>query len=242
MVITNPFSKEKIFFRSFHLFPKFSIIDPSLSVTVPPDKTCEGGIDIISHVLEPYLTNTDTNTPLQERFQESIIITVMENLPIAMKEPGNLEARANLAWSAVVAVSGFPNSGESAGFPMHAIEQPISAIFDIPHGRGLAALIPSFIETIMEINPLKLAKLAERVFNVRKGNEKQKAKETVKKMVEWLDKIGILVRLRDLGVDEKSFPKIAEDSIRISGMGKEYLSNFKQLDKEGILNILKGAY
>ncbi len=241
-VITNPRTKEKIFFRSYHLFPRFSIIDPSLTVTVPADKTGEGGIDIICHVLDPYLTNIEPNTPLQERLQESLIITVMENLPIAMEDGKNLDARTNLAWCAAFAVSGFPNFGENAGFPMHAIEHPISALYDIPHGRGLAALIPSFLETVLEINPSRLCLLGERIFKIYETDRKKLAKKTVRRMIEWLDKIRMFTRLKDLGVKKESFERIAEDSIRISGMGKNYLSSFPQLNKEGVIKILNRAY
>lgn len=241
-VITNPETKEKIFFRSYHLFPKISIIDPSLTITVPPDKTGEGGIDIICHVLDPYLTNTDSNTSLQERFQESLILTVMENLPLAVEDGRNIEARINLAWCAVVAVSGFPNSGENAGFPMHAIEHPISALYDIPHGRGLSALIPPFMEKMMKINPSKILKLGERVFQVKETSEKKQMQSTLKKMVKWLESVGMLTRLRDLGVKKETFERIAEDAIRISGMGKNYLAGFPQLNKDCIIELLEEAY
>ncbi|MGQ9618094.1 MAG: iron-containing alcohol dehydrogenase [Candidatus Aminicenantia bacterium] len=241
-VISNPRTKEKILLRSFNLFPKFSIIDPSLTITVPPDKTGEGGIDIICHVLDPYLTNIDSNTPLQERFQESIIKTVMENLPRAIEDGKNLEARTNLAWCAVTAVSGFPNSGENASFPMHAIEHPISAIHDISHGRGLSALILPFMEFVYEVNPERLSKLAEEVFNIREGNRKSKAKEAIKRMREWLERTRMLTKLRYFGVKRESFHKIADDAIRISGIGKDYLSNFPQLDRNGIIEILEKAF
>ncbi len=241
-VITNLKTKEKIFFRSYHLFPKISIIDPSLTITVPPEKTGEGGIDIICHVLDPYLTNIEPNTPLQERLQESLILTVMENLPIAIKDGKNLDARTNLAWCAVFAVSGFPNFGENAGFPMHAIEHPISALYDIPHGRGLAALIPSFLETVLEINPSRLCLIGEKIFKIYETNTKKLAKKTLRRMIEWLEGIGMFTRLKDLGVKKDSFERIAEDSIRISGMGKNYLSNFPELNKEGIIKILNRAY
>ncbi len=241
-VITNPRTKEKIFFRSYHLFPKISIIDPSFTITVPPDKTGEGGIDIMCHVLDPYLTNIEPNTPLQERLQESVILTVMENLPIAVEDGKNIEARTNLALCSVFAVSGFPNFGENAGFPMHAIEHPISALYDIPHGRGLSALIPPFLELIMEINPSRLCLLGERIFKIQESSKKRLAKETIRRMVEWLEKIGMLTRLRDLGVKKESFERIADDAVRISGMGKNYLANFPQLNREGIIKILEKAY
>jgi alcohol dehydrogenase YqhD (iron-dependent ADH family) len=241
-VITNSRTKEKIFFRSYHLFPKISIIDPSLTITVPPEKTGEGGIDIICHVLDPYLTNIEPNTPLQERLQEAVILTVMENLPLAMKDGRNLEARANLAWCAVFAVSGFPNFGENAGFPMHSIEHPISGLYDIPHGRGLSALIPAFLETVLEINPKRLQQMGERIFKINESDKKKLAKETIKRMKEWLEEIGMFTKLRELGVKKDSFEKIAEDSIRISGMGRNYLSNFPQLNKEEIIRILKRAF
>lgn len=241
-VITNPKTKEKIFFRSYHLFPKISIIDPSLTITVPPDKTGEGGIDIMCHVLDPYLTNIEPNTPLQERLQESVILTVMENLPMAMEDGKNIEARTNLAWCAVLAVSGFPNFGENAGFPMHAIEHPISALYDIPHGRGLSALIPSFMETIIKINPSRLSKFGERIFKIQGKSERNVAKEALKKMVKWLESIGMYTRLKDLDIKKDSFERIADDAIRISGMGKNYLAGFPEINKEEIIKILNRAY
>jgi|Deesub1362B_J571_1020462.scaffolds.fasta_scaffold00444_6 alcohol dehydrogenase YqhD (iron-dependent ADH family) len=241
-VITNPEKKEKVAIRSKHIFPKISIVDPELTVSVPPDITGDGGIDIICHVLETYLSSKDLNTPLQDRFTEGIIKTVMENLPKAMLNGNDIQARTNLSWASTLALSGFPNSGRPGFFVLHAIEHPLSAHYDISHGRGLAALLPSYMKFMSHLNPKKLALFAKNIFglNSSKG-EKELALQAFKKMESWMKHMRVYYRLSQLGVEKSHLKKLASDAIRISGGKKGYLGDFEELNEKGIMKILEDA-
>jgi len=241
-VITNSEKKEKVAFRSGHIFPKVSIVDPELTVSVPPDITGDGGIDIICHVLETYISSKDLNTPLQDRFTEGIIKTVMENLPKAMQNGNDIQARANLSWASTLALSGFPNTGRPGFFILHAIEHPLSAHYDISHGRGLASLLPSYMKFMAHLNPKKLAIFAKNIFNLSSSDEEKLAIQVHEKMEAWMKDVGVYYRLSQLGVEKSHLRRLASDAIRISAGKKGYLGDFEELNEEGIMKILEDAF
>ena len=241
-VITNSEKKEKIAFRSEHIFPKVSIVDPELTISVPPDITGDGGIDIICHVLETYLSSKDSNTPLQDRFTEGIIKTVMENLPKAMSNGKDVHARANLSWASTLALSGFPNSGRPGFFALHAIEHPLSAHYDISHGKGLASLLPSYMKFMAHLNREKLTKFARNIFKLNSSNENKLAIQAYEKMEKWMKDLGVFYKLSQLGVEKSFLKKLASDAIRISAGEKGYLGDFEELNEKGIMKILEDAF
>lgn len=239
-VITNWKTHEKAVLFEDCLLPVFSIVDPDLTVSVPPETTVEGGIDIICHVLEPYFTSR-SNSPIGDRFTEGIILTVMENLKKAMEHGDDLEARSHLSWASTLALSGFTDAGLSGGFVIHPIEHALSGHYDISHGRGLAILLPAVMEYTIPARPERYAQLAERVFKVQDSHpsKSNKAKMCVEKMIEFLRSVNIYRKLSDLGIDDSKFERMAEDTIRIYGAGREYLDNPRKLYKEDIVQIFK---
>ncbi len=242
-VITNWEKKEKVAIRSQHIFPKVSIVDPELTISVPPDITGDGGIDIICHVVETYFSSKDLNTPLQDRFTEGIVKTVMENLPKAMRNGKDIEARTNLSWASSLALSGFPNSGRPGFFILHAIEHPLSAYYDISHGRGLSALLPSYMKFMASLNSSKLASFAKNIFGLDSNESEEKlALQASERMESWMKETGTFYKLSQLGVEKSMLRKLAQDAIRISGGNKGYLGDFKELNEEGVRSILEDAY
>lgn len=142
-VVTNWEEKRKRSFGSIHTFPKFSILDPTLTFTVPRDHTVNGIVDMMSHVFEQYFSHTP-DTPLQERFCESILKTVIEQAEVVLTNPENYEARANLMLCGTYALNGGMISvGMQGDWATHAIEHEVSAVYDIPHGAGLAIIFPT---------------------------------------------------------------------------------------------------
>jgi len=241
-VITNWETHEKAVIGSPHLFPKISIVDPELTVSVPPELTSDGAVDIICHVIESYFTAT-TPAPLQDRLSEGIIKTVMDNLEKVLSDLENLEARSNLSWCSSLALSGFVNSGRGGSMPMHAIQHAISGHYDISHGRGLALILPPIMEYTYEHRPEKYAQLAKNVFEIDTIGLPivEGAKLGVKAMAEWLRSVKMFTTFTSLGISDPKYDQMAEDTIRVYGRQKAYLVNPRKLYREDIIDLLKMA-
>lgn len=235
-VITNWETHEKCPMINSLLFPKISIIDPELTVTVDRDTTADGGVDIITHVLESYLSG-DMEAPIQDRFTEGIIRTVMENLPEAMENPNDLSARSNLSWCSSLALSGFINSGRGGVSPIHLIEHAVSGHYDIPHGRGLALLTPAVMRYTGQERPERLVSLGRNIF----FREKIEPEETVVLFEQWLNRIGRKLTFTELGIDDSKFEIMAEDVIRNYGGPERRLNNPRPITKEDIVDIYRSV-
>ncbi|SYZ72750.1 putative NADH-dependent butanol dehydrogenase A [Candidatus Zixiibacteriota bacterium] len=242
-VISNWETNEKAVLGSPLLFPRVSIIDPELTITVPKDYTIDGGIDIICHVIEGFFTGAD-NTPIQDRFSLSVARTVMDYLPEAVEDPADIEARSQLSWSSAVALSGMVGSGRGGAFPLHAMEHALSAHYDISHGRGLALLLPRLMEHTYPARPHKYAIMARELFGIdpEGKSELEVAKLAVDWMIDFLQSVGRYIRLSDLGIsDESKFGVMADDTLRIYSRNREYLDNPKPLYKKDIIEIFRMA-
>ncbi|MCP4566314.1 MAG: iron-containing alcohol dehydrogenase [FCB group bacterium] len=240
-VFTNWETHEKAVLFSPLLFPRVSIIDPELTVTVPVDYTIDGGVDIICHVIEGLFTGDD-NTPIQDRFAMSVIKTVMDNLPLVIENAENIEARANISWASAVALSGMVNSGRGGSYPIHALEHAVSGYYDISHGRGLALLLPVIMEYSYKARPSKYALLAEELFDIHRDGQtdEQLAVKGIEEMKQFLASVDRLLTLKDVGVeDDFRFEAMADDTLRIYGVDGKFLDNPKRLYKEDILNLFK---
>ncbi len=242
-VISNWETNEKAILGSPLLFPRVSIIDPELTVTVPKEYTIDGGIDIICHVIEGYFTGAD-DTPIQDRFSMSIVRTVMDYLPDVMEDSHDVLARSQLSWCSTLALSGIINSGRGGAFPLHAMEHALSAHYDISHGRGLALLLPRLMEYTYPSRPHKYAIMAEELFGIdpEGKSEKEVAKLAVEWMVDWLQSVRRNLKLSDVGIqDDSKFDVMAEDTLRIYSRNREYLDNPKPLYKKDIVKIFQMA-
>lgn len=240
-VFTNQETNEKAVLFSPLLFPRVSIVDPELTLTVPDDYTADGGIDIICHVIEGFFTGAD-NTPIQDRFAMAVMKTVMENLPIVLKESNNIEARANLSWASAVALSGMVNSGRGGASPIHALEHSLSGHYDISHGRGLALLLPAIMEYTYKARPAKYAMLATELFDIHRDgrSDEELARKAIEGMRRFLSSVGRLLTLKEVGIlDDSRFETMADDTLRIYGVDGEYLANPKRLYRDDILAIFK---
>ena len=164
-VITNWETKEKYGWGSAVTFPQFSILDPVNTFTVPQDQTVYGIVDMMTHVFEQYFHHT-TNTPLQDRFCESMLTTVMEAAPKLIEDLENYELRETILYSGTIALNGSLQMGYRGDWATHNIEHAVSAVYDIPHAGGLAILFPNWMKHILDENIGRFKQLAVRVFGV----------------------------------------------------------------------------
>jgi alcohol dehydrogenase YqhD (iron-dependent ADH family) len=224
------------------MYPRFSIVDPGLTVTVSPEYTGDGGIDIISHVLESYCSST-AYTPLQDRFSEGVIRTVMEHLPRAMANGNDVEARTHLSWASTVALSGMVNGGRPGGFPLHWMEHVVSAHYDISHGRGLAILMPHLMRHTAEKKPDKYVQFARNVFFADVAEQKPAvaAEAGISQFERWMKSCGVYSTLSQANISSDKIGTMADDVIRIYGYGKDYIDNARPLYRQDIEQIYRMA-
>ncbi|MFC0271029.1 iron-containing alcohol dehydrogenase [Metabacillus herbersteinensis] len=236
-VITNWETKEKYGWGSALTFPQFSILDPVNTFTVPQDQTVYGMVDMMTHVFEQYFHHT-TNTPLQDRFCESVLTTVMEAAPKLIEDLENYELRETILYSGTIALNGSLQMGYRGDWASHNIEHAVSAVYDIPHAGGLAIIFPNWMKHTVDENIGRFKQLAVRVFNVEaKGKEdRDVALEGIEKLSEFWSSIGAPSRLSDYNIDDENLELIADKAMSNGEFG-----NFKKLNKNDVLTILRAS-
>ncbi len=241
-VISNEETKEKSFTQTECLYPKVALVDPELTVSVPKDQTAYGVCDIITHVTEGYFNGVD-GTPIQDRFAEGVILTVMEWGPKAIANGNDIEARAQVQWASIVALNGWVNSGTNGGFPVHMIEHTLSAYHDITHGAGLAIVNPSWMRFAAKQRSAKFLQFAERIFGLKakSANDLDCALEGINRFEAFLKNIGCPTRLSELKIGDKLINEYARETIRIIHDEKGMLPGRPAMSEKDIIEVLKAA-
>ncbi|RKL64982.1 NADH-dependent alcohol dehydrogenase [Salipaludibacillus neizhouensis] len=236
-VITNWETQEKYGWGSPLVFPKFSILDPQNTISVPKDHTIYGIVDMMTHVLEQYF-HQETNTPLQERLCEAVLHTVIEAGPKLVKDLENTELRETVLYSGTIALNGTLQMGTRGDWASHNIEHAVSAVYDIPHAGGLAILFPQWMKHHQKLGEQKLINLATRVWGIDpEGKSDQELAElSIQKLEEFWTSLGAPSHLADYDIDDSQLDKIA-DKAMINGE----FGNFNKLNKEDVLSILRAS-
>ena len=237
MVITNDETRQKFGFANKKLYPKTSILDPEATFSVPADYTAYGAVDAIAHVLEYYFTTQDPATPVQDRFMEGLIINAMESCDRVLADLNDYQGRADLMWTATLALNGLTAAGlGKVGFPMHLIEHSLSALYNVPHGAGLSAIIPGWMRHQCRISPERFTRFAERVFDFRSGSMEERARKGINALEEWFQKIKSPTSLAALNIPEQDITKIAENTVALARIWR-----IPDYDSERIQAILAGC-
>ncbi|USK38343.1 iron-containing alcohol dehydrogenase [Cytobacillus firmus] len=236
-VITNWETNEKYGWGSPVTFPKFSILDPVNTFTVPRNQTVYGIVDMMSHVLEHYF-HLEENTDFQDRMCESLLITIMEAAPKLLENLESYEHRATILYSGTMALNGILNMGYRGDWATHNIEHAVSAIYDIPHGGGLAILFPNWMKHNLNVKPERFKQLAVRVFNVDTAGktDEQAALEGIEKLREFWNSIGAPSRLADYDIDDSKIELMA-DKATVNGE----FGNFAKLNHADVVSIYRAS-
>ena len=234
-VITNLETKEKFGWGSPACFPKFSILDPSYTFSVPANQTVNGVVDTMSHILEAYFNNA-TNTPLTDEMSEGILRTLIEVAPKALKDPSNYEHRETLMLAGTLGLNGFLSLGSRGDWATHNIEHAVSAYYDIPHAGGLAIIFPNWMKHNLHINPARFAKLAVKVFGIDATGktEEQVGLEGIQALSAFWTSIGAPSKLADYEIDATYFNEMVEHCMVNGPFG-----NFNKLKEEDARKILE---
>lgn len=238
-VITNLETKQKIGIGHPAIMPKFSILDPTYTFTVPKHQTAAGIADIMSHTLENYFTLND-GAYLQDRLAEAVLKTCINYGRLAIDEPTNYEARANIMWASSLAINGLLSYGKKVNWSVHAMEHELSAYYDITHGIGLAILTPPWMGYVLDDERVdKFVEYGVNVWGIDGNKDKYEiAKESIDKTREFFLSLEIPMTLREVGIGEENLEEMAKAAIRNKG-GE--IGNFKPLNYEDILAIFKKA-
>ncbi|AEH50399.1 iron-containing alcohol dehydrogenase [Pseudothermotoga thermarum] len=235
-VITNPETNEKVGIGYDVIFPKISIVDPEVMVTLPSDQTAYTSMDAFYHSLEAFL-NIDAN-PYSDLLAVDSMRRIVTYLPVAYKDGKNLEARTNLAWASTEAGITETLTGVIAN---HAIEHGLSGFHpELAHGLGLCITGPYLLEYMFEETCERLAYLAKAVFNVDVVDTKKAAKTFIEKLYMFQDMFNLNPKLSTLGFKEEELPQIAKTSYRT--MKGVVVKSPKRLSEEDLLEIIKRAF
>ena len=221
-------------------FPSVSICDPTYTFSVSPYQTAAGSADIMSHIFEGYFCRED-DSELSDGIAETVLRTVMKYAPVALKDPENYSARANLMSCSSVACSGIPEYGkDKTGWPCHAMEHQLSAFYDITHGAGLAILTPRWMRYILKKDPTTLprfVRFARNVMGLAGEDEPALAQEAIDKLEAYFKSTGLPMTLKEVGIGEEKLEVMAEGATGGGRLANAYVP----LAKEDVLAIFKAC-
>jgi alcohol dehydrogenase YqhD (iron-dependent ADH family) len=221
--------------KSEFIIPKFSILNPELTYTLPPYQTAAGIIDILAHVMERYFTNTK-DVDFTDRMCEATMQTVILHAPIAMKNPKDYNARAQIMWASTIAHNNLLSTGREGDWASHHIQHEMGAIYpDTAHGAGLAVIFPAWMKYVYRHDITRFKQFAQRVWDVRDdfGNDENIALEGINRYVKFAKSIGMPTSFAEMGLPTDRFLEMAQK------LGKD--GKFVELEVEDIVKIYELA-
>lgn len=241
MIITLDEGMLKRPYDSDLIRPKFAVLDPEVTFTVPHYQLVSGGVDILMHTMERYFSKTQ-NTNLIDSMSEGLLVSTMLNLKKSILNPKDYDARANLMWAGNLSHNGLTETGKESDWACHRMEHELSGLFDVVHGAGLCALWGSWARYVYQEDVSRFAQFAVNVMGIQNNfhNQKETAIQGIRAMEAFFSSVGMPTSLRDLGLelsnDEKE--KMADNCL-INSEGT--IGKFKVLNRDDILNIYTNA-
>lgn len=235
-VISNLETQDKLARSARPMLPKASFLDPTNTFTVSPYQTACGASDMLSHIFEVYF-NMEQDLFMLDCFMEGMMKTIIKYAPVAIKEPENYEARANLMWTSSWAINGFIDGGKQQAWSCHPIEHELSALYDITHGLGLAILTPRWMEYCLDESTVsKYVQFGTNVFGIDASLEPMViAKKSIEMLSDFLfNTLGLKSRFSEIGIDRTNFALMAQKAC-----GGNVLPGFKHLKQEDIERIFE---
>ena len=232
-VITHPEQKLKI----GHVFgdevmPRFSILNPTYTLTIPQYQMVAGFFDIMSHICEQYFSGEDDNTT--DYISEGLMKSLIHSTRIAAKDPQDYEARSNIMWTATWALNTLLSRGKTTDWEVHMIGQAVGAVTNATHGMTLAAVSLPYYRAIMKDGLAKFRRFAVNVWDVDPAgkSDEEIAKAGLAALEDWMKEIGVVMNLTDLGVTEEMFDDIADGTFLLGG-------GYRKLTRDEVIAILK---
>ena len=218
--------------------PRFSVMNPELTMTLPPYQTACGATDIMAHVFERYFTNTK-EVEITDRLCEAVLATMVRETPRVIADPANYEARANIMWAGTVAHTNVVGVGRDQDWNSHGIEHELSALYDCAHGAGLAVIMPAWMEFVYKHDVMRFCQMAVRVFgcNMNYDDPESTAVAGIKAFRRFLHDIGMPINFTELGAKAEDIPVLVEKF----GLGDGQTGGFVKLSSTDVAEIYKIA-
>ena len=218
--------------------PRFSILDPELTQTLPAYQTACGATDIMAHVFERYFTNT-REVEITDRLCEAVLLTMIKETPRVIKDPDNYDARANIMWAGMVAHNNIVGVGRQQDWNSHGIEHELSGLYDVAHGAGLAVIMPAWMEHVYKHNVMRFCQMATRVFGCQINFEDPEATalEGIYRFRRFLRDIGMPINFAELGAKEEDIPTLVQKL----GIGSGTRGGFMELNADDVTEIYRKA-
>jgi NADP-dependent alcohol dehydrogenase len=236
-VVTRKETKTKLAFLSDHVFPQFSILDPTKTYSLPPEQIANGVVDAFVHIVEQYLTYP-VHGMAQDRFAEGLLQTLIELGPQVLADPQNYDNRANMMWVATLALNGLIGAGVPQDWATHMIGHEITAMHGVDHARTLAIVLPSLLNVQRADKRAKLLQYAERVWRIREGDEEQRIDQAIQRTVQFFESVDIPTRLSAYGIDTDAVDVLVA---QLERHGMTALGEHKNITLAVSRRILEGA-
>jgi len=236
-VITKKATQAKLVFASPHVYPRFSVLDPTKTYTLPPQQLANGVVDAFTHVMEQYLTYP-VDAKVQDRFAEGLLQTLVEIGPQVLAEKTNYDVRANLMWTATLALNGLIAAGVPEDWSTHMIGHELTALHDIDHARTLAIVLPANLQVRREAKRAKLLQYAERVWNIHNGSEDERIDAAIARTRTFFESMGVPTRLGDYGIAARHIERVIE---QLDAHGMTMLGERQDVTLEVSRKVLEAA-
>ena len=223
--------------------PKFSVLDPRLTCSLPAYQTASGAVDMLAHIMERYFTNT-TDVALTDRLCEALLKTVLDAAPKAIADPADYAARADLMWAGMLAHNNTCGVGREQDWASHQIEHELSAFYDCAHGAGLAVVLPAWLTYVLPHNPTRLAQFAVRVFGCEMNFEhpEDTARQGIERLRQFFRSLGMPTTLEEIGAKAEDIPAmVAHRAEKPAGFPFGGFVKIQPADMEAILRLTMEA-
>ena len=236
-VMSNPETHDKRGFSSYGMYPRFSILDPTYTYTVPQGQTAAGTADIMSHIMESYFDQV-RDASVQDGLSEALLKTCIQSGPAALARPDDYTARANLMWAASLAINGLNSLGKNRAWTCHPLEHVLSAYYDITHGVGLAIATPRWMKHVLNEQTVDVfARFALNVWGVDPQLDCwTAAQQGIDRLSAFFASMGLPMTLREVGIDESRLEEMADQAAK-----NDFSRAFVPLTREDILEIYRAC-
>jgi alcohol dehydrogenase YqhD (iron-dependent ADH family) len=228
--ITNEAIKRKAGFHSPFLYPSISILDPTVTYTIPSNYIAYSAADEVSHLLEGYFTHSDEWSPIQNRYAEGLVKTIIESAEKALKDPLDYENKAIIMWAYTLAYNGLSVAGlKDTGIPNHMFSLTLGALFDTPHGATLSIIMPGWMKYMKNKYRKNFIQFAENIFNIKTGDDDLTLELGIIALKEWFKKIKCPVSLSEVGIKNPDLEMMANNTLitakawKIKGYSKKMI-------------------
>lgn len=236
-VVTRAATQDKLFFQSPLVQPKFAVLDPETTYSLPPRQIGNGIVDSFVHTVEQYMT-WPVNAKVQDRFAEGLLHNLIEDGPAALANPTDYDVRANLMWTATMALNGLISTGVPVDWATHMIGHELTGLFGLDHAQTLAIVLPAVWQYKKAQKFAKLLQYAERVWDLRDGDENARVDQAIENTRAFFESIGVATRLSAYGLDEKVIPAV---TAKLTEHGHVRLGEHADITPDDVSKILRLA-